>query len=84
MSFYVLWCMIGLVGYLVHSVLYSAALSLSHRSTFSILKSILEKIREKLPKMPLGTIVDTPSGKMKQIIVDQVESMETTLAHILP
>ena len=32
----------------------------------------------------LRTIEDTSSGKLKQIIVDQVESMETPLAHLLP
>lgn len=83
-TFYIKWCLIGLLGYLMHAILYNVALSLSHKATFSILKSIRERILEKLPKMPLGTIVDTPSGEMKQIIVDQVESMETPLAHLLP
>lgn len=57
---------------------------MSHRATFSILKEIRERILEKLPKMPLGTVIDTSSGQMKQIIVDQVESMERPLAHLLP
>ena len=83
-SFYVLWCVLALAGFLVRSALYSLALSLSHKSTFSILKSIRERILEKLPRMPLGTVMDTPSGQMKQIIVDQVESMERPLAHLLP
>ena len=83
-SFYVLWCVLALAGFFVRSALYLLALSLSHRSTFSILKSIRERILEKLPRMPLGTVMDTPSGQMKQIIVDQVESMERPLAHLLP
>ena len=83
-SFYVLWCVLALAGFLIRSALYSLALSLSHRSTFSILKNIRERILEKLPRMPLGTVMDTPSGQMKQIIVDQVESMERPLAHLLP
>ena len=83
-SFYVLWCVLALAGFFVRSALYSLALSLSHRSTFSILKNIRERILEKLPRMPLGTVMDTPSGQMKQIIVDQVESMERPLAHLLP
>ncbi len=83
-TFYIKWCLIGLLGYFMHAILYNVALSLSHKATFSILKTIRERILEKLPKMPLGTIVDTPSGEMKQIIVDQVESMETPLAHLLP
>ena len=36
------------------------------------------------PKLPRGTGVDTASGKLKQIIGDQVDSMETTLAHLFP
>ena len=42
------------------------------------------EILDKLSKLSLGTIVDTSSGKLKQIIVDQVENMETPLAHLLP
>ena len=83
-SFYLTWCAVALVGFLLRATLYSLALSQSHKATFAILKSIREKILEKLPKMPLGTILDTSSGQMKQVIVDQVESMERPLAHLLP
>ena len=84
MSFYLLWCGIGLAGYLVKTLFYSLALSMSHRATFSILKDIRRQVLEKLPKLPLGTVMDTSSGKIKQIVVDQIESMETTLAHLIP
>ena len=68
-------------GYLLRTALYNGALSVSHQATFRILKTIRQKLLAKLPKLPLGTVVDTASGKLKQIIVDQVDSMETTLAH---
>ena len=58
-SFYLTWCAVALAGFLLRASLYSLALSISHKATFSILKSIREKILEKLPKMPLGTILDT-------------------------
>lgn len=32
----------------------------------------------------MGYIIETPSGKLKSIIVDQVESIESTLAHLIP
>lgn len=83
-NYYVIWCIIGLAGYLLRTLLYNYALSLSHQAAFSILKDIRIKVLEKLPKLPLGTVIDTKSGKLKQIIVDQVERMETTLAHLLP
>lgn len=83
-SFYVQWCLLALAGFFIRAVLYALALSMSHKATFSILKDIRSRILAKLPRMPLGTIMDTPSGQMKQIIVDQVESMEQPLAHLLP
>lgn len=84
MSFYLPWLGVGLGGYVARTLLYNMALSTSHKATFSILKTIRQKILEKLPKLPLGTVMDMQSGKMKQIIVDQVGGMETTLAHLFP
>ena len=84
LSLYVPWLGLGLAGYVARTFLYNVALSVSHKATFSILKTIRQKILEKLPKLPLGTVMDMSSGKMKQIIVDQVEGMETTLAHLFP
>ena len=83
-SSYVKLCLIALVGYAGKSILYTLALSMSHEAAFSVLKTVRQMILMKLPKLPLGTILDTSSGKLKQTIVDHVESMETTLAHILP
>lgn len=84
LSLYLPWLGIGLAGYAARTLLYNMALSQSHKATFSILKTIRQKILEKLPKLPLGTVMDMQSGKMKQIIVDQVDGMETTLAHLFP
>lgn len=81
---YSLWLGAALAGYLVRTALYNGALSLSHKATFNILKTIRQMLLEKLPRLPLGTVMDTSSGKLKQTIVDQVDSMETTLAHLFP
>ena len=81
---YTPWLLAALAGFLVRTVLYNSALSISHKATFSILKTIRQMLLAKLPKLPLGAVVDTSSGKFKQIIVDQVDSMETTLAHLFP
>ena len=84
LSAYLIWLGLGLAGYAARTVLYNMALSISHKATFSILKTIRQKILAKLPKLPLGTVMDMSGGKMKQIIVDQVDGMETTLAHLFP
>lgn len=44
----------------------------------------IKEISEKLFEMPLGNITSVNSGTFKDIIVDKVDSMETTLSHILP
>lgn len=81
---YLTWLCVGFAGYAVRTFAYNLALSMSHKATFSVLKTIRQKILAKLPKLPLGTVTDMSSGKMKQMIVDHVDSMETTLAHLLP
>ena len=81
---YALWLLTALGGYLARTALYNGALSISHKATFNILKTIRQMLLTKLPRLPLGTVMDTSSGKLKQIIVDQVDSMETTLAHLFP
>lgn len=83
-SLYLMWLGIGLAGFAVRTLLYNLALSISHTATFAILKTVRQKILAKLPKLPLGTVMDMSSGKMKQTIVDQVDNMESTLAHLLP
>ena len=84
LSAYTMWLLTALCGFWLRTVLYNSALAVSHKATYSILKTIRQQLLAKLPKLPLGTVLDTSSGKFKQTIVDQVESMETTLAHLFP
>lgn len=81
---YLPWLITALAGFLLRTVLYNGALGISHNATFNILKTIRQMLLSKLPRLPLGTVMDTKSGKLKEIIVDQVDSMETTLAHLFP
>lgn len=81
-SCYLPWLLAALAGFLLRTVLYNGALGISHKATFNILKTIRQKLLAKLPCLPLGTVMDTQSGKLKEIIVDQVDGMETTLAHL--
>lgn len=83
-SAYLPWRCMALGGFLLRTVLYNGALGISHKATFSILKTIRQKLLAKLPRLPLGTVMDTSSGKLKETIVDQVDGMETTLAHLFP
>lgn len=81
---YLPWLIAALAGFILRTVIYNGALGISHKATFSILKTIRGKMLAKLPHLPLGTVMDASSGKLKETIVDQVDNMETTLAHLFP
>ena len=83
-SYYLVFVVAAFAGFVLKTILYAWGLSVSHKAAFSILGEIRKRIFAKLPRMPLGTIIDTSSGKLKQIIVDEVECMERPLAHMIP
>lgn len=83
-GFYLKHGLIILAAMILKEIFAATSTSISHRATFYSLKKIREEISTKLFRMPLGNVMNIPSGKLKNIIVDQVDSMETTLAHIIP
>lgn len=70
--------------WVIRVVLHSLSTTLSHVATFNVLGGIRLQLCEKLSKIPLGSVIDDNSGSYKNIIVERVDSMETTLAHIIP
>ena len=78
------WCGIAFCGYLGKSVLSNCSTALSHTATFYTLRDLRKELLAKLSRVPMGTVLDTPSGQYKTTIVDRVEGMEPTLAHLIP
>ena len=76
-----LWCVLS---YVLKALFANLSTSISHSAAFETMKAIREKLIQKLSRMPMGKLLDTPSGELKDTIVDRVESLETTLAHIIP
>ncbi len=70
--------------WILRYVLHSLSTSLSHHATFYVLANIRIRLLDKLAALPLGTVLDRSSGSYKNIIVERVDSIETTLAHLLP
>ena len=65
-------------------VLHSISTLLSHHATFYVLSNTRIRLLDKLAALPLGAVLDHSSGAYKNIIVERVDSIETTLAHLLP
>ena len=83
-SAYILNCVIILALWLGHSLFHALSSANSHLATFHTLAVIRKKSLDKLAKMPLGNVISQPSGALKSTIVERIDSIETTLAHILP
>ncbi len=78
------WCGLALAGYAGKALFSTWSTSLSHTATYHTLRRVRQNLLSKLSRVPMGTILDTPSGQYKTTIVDRVEGMEPTLAHLLP
>ena len=81
---YAAWCGVAALGYLGKVLFHSISTTLSHSATFAVLTSVRQQIADKLTRVPMGYILDTPSGKLKNTMVEKVESIEPPLAHVLP
>ena len=67
-----------------NAVFHMISTTLSHVATFNLLANIRKKLCDKLARVPLGAVLDLPSGTLKNILIERIDSMETTLAHIVP
>ena len=72
------------LSFITAELLHCASATLSHKATFSVLAEIRKMCCDKLGKVSLGYVKDTPSGTFKNILVERIDSIETTLAHIVP
>lgn len=75
---------IAILGETLKMVLSTLSSLEAHKITYHILENIRCKLAEKMMRVPMGVMVDTPSGKLKAMVVDTVEKLEQPLAHMLP
>lgn len=72
------------VSFIIAELFHSLSTTLSHKATFTVLANIRKACCDKLARVPLGYVKDTSSGTLKNIMVERIDSIETTLAHIIP
>ncbi|MDO5746903.1 MAG: ABC transporter ATP-binding protein [Actinomycetaceae bacterium] len=80
-----LWYFLASGGaYIVARALLIASTLASHRMAYRTLYRVRVALTQKLTRIPLGRIVDTPSGKLKKVFVEDIQQCEIPLAHMLP
>ncbi|MCG8500821.1 MAG: ABC transporter ATP-binding protein/permease [Firmicutes bacterium] len=83
-SFYLIWCGAAALGLAVKVLCMNISTHISHKATFAVMSEVRYRMASKLTRVPLGYLLDTPSGKLKTTMVERVDTIESPLAHILP
>lgn len=83
-GFYGLWCAVAAVSFIVKSVTASLSTSASHEATFAVLSEVRRAVCAKFARLPMGFVLESPSGKLKNSVVERVEQLEIPLAHMIP
>ena len=81
---YLIDCAVMAAFWLLRVLFHSLSTAQSHKATFAVLGNIRKQGLAKLAKMPLGDVQAKGSGELKNILVERVDSIEPTLAHVIP
>ena len=83
-SFYLSRCLIMAALWLGRVLFHALSTTTSHKATFAVLGEIRKRCMEKLTRLPLGAVLEQSSGALKNTLIERIDSIETTLAHIVP
>ena len=84
LSVYLIDCAVMALFWLLRVLFHSLSTAQSHKATFAVLGNIRKQGLDKLTRMPLGDVQTKDSGELKNILVERVDSIEPTLAHVIP
>lgn len=79
-----LWAGMAAAGIVLRTFFCTKSSARSHKVAFTILKNIRRAIADKMRKVPMGVMLETPSGVYKTLMVDNVGKLEDSIAHIIP
>ncbi len=72
------------VGMAMRAFLCTKSSMRSHEIAFTILKNIRRAVADKMRRVPLGIMLETPTGQFKTLMVDNVGKLEDSIAHVVP
>lgn len=78
------FCGIAAICQLIKMLLTWRSSLMSHKISFTILRNIREAITDRMAKVPMGIMLETPTGAFKNLIVDNVAKLEDSMAHFMP
>ncbi len=78
------WAGLAAAGVLLRTLFCTISSARSHKIAFTILRNIRRAIADHMRRVPLGVMLETPSGAYKTLIVDNVGKLEDSIAHVIP
>ena len=84
LGFYLTRCAVMAALWTGRVLCHAFSTTASHKATFAVLGEIRKRCTEKLTHMPLGAVLEQSSGALKNTLIERINSIETTLAHIIP
>lgn len=78
------YCLFMAVCYSFKILFHCISTTMSHGATFQVLANLRKRCSDKLGKMPLGEVNARSVGGLKSTIMERIDSIETTLAHVVP
>ncbi len=82
---YLLYMAGGIIAcLLLQSFMYLKGLAASHEAAYDTLMGMRMKFAQKMTKLPLGDIHHKGTGSYKKNFIDDIESIESLIAHMIP
>lgn len=84
MAVYGRLCIYMALCYILKIIFHCISTTLSHGATFEVLAELRKECSDKLGRMPLGEVHARSVGGLKSTIMERIDAIETTLAHVVP
>ena len=81
---YIGWIGIIGTGFILQIIFHNISTYISHNMTFSVIAEVRQNMCDKLTRLPMGNVLKRNSGELKNLIIEKVDSIEPTLAHMVP
>lgn len=79
-----MWAGGAAIGIILRTLFCTLSSARSHKVAFTILRNIRRAIADKMRKVPMGVMIETPAGVHKTLMIDNVGKLEDSIAHVIP
>ncbi len=83
-SSYLILLVYTLLAWAISAVSHAISTTLSHKTAFQVINLVRKEISSKLTRLPMGYVINEPSGGIKELFIDKANAIEPPLAHLIP